>query len=118
MFKVLEKTFGNLIAIEIDGHIEKKDYDKVTPLIEKVVREYGKVKLYIQINSIKGIEPAAFMKDVKTYLNHFNDVDKIAVVGENKWQKFWSDLADPFVSGEIRFFTHSEIAEAQTWIET
>lgn len=117
MFKVLEKTYENLIAIEIEGQIEKKDYEKVTPLIEKAVREYGKVNLYIQINSINGIEPSAFIEDVKTYFKHFKDVKKIAVVGENKWQKFWSELASPFVSGKIKFFTHSEIAEAQIWVE-
>lgn len=117
MFKILDKTLGNLVAIEIDGHINKADYDKVTPLLEKAVREYGKVKIYIHIVKIEGIEPGAFMKDVRTYLKHFNHVEKIAVVGNNKWQKFWAGLASPFVSGEIKFFTHDEAAEAQTWIE-
>jgi hypothetical protein len=117
MFKILDRTLGNLIAIEVDGHIQKKDYDKITPLIEKSVKEYGKIRLYIQITKIEGVEPKAFIEDVKTYFKHFKHMEKIAVVGENKWQKFWSDLAAPFVSGELKYFSHEQIAAAQTWIE-
>ena len=117
MFKILDKTYGNLIAVEIDGHIEKKDYDKVTPLIDKSVREFGKVRLYILITKIEGIEPQAFVEDVKTYFKHFRDFEKIAVVGNSKWQKFWLELAAPFVSGKLKYFTHEQMIDAQTWSE-
>ena len=117
MFKILDKTLGNVIAIEVDGHIEKKDYDKVTPLMEKAIREFGKVRLYIQITQIEGIQPSAFIEDVKTYFKHFKDLEKIAVVGNSKWHKFWSDLAAPFISGELKYFTLDQITEAKTWIE-
>lgn len=116
MFRVLDLTNKDLIAIQIDGKISKSDYDKITPLIEKTVKEYGKIKLYIQIDNIEGIELKAFAEDVKTYFKHFSDINKIAVVGENDWQKFWSKLASPFVSGEIKFFRHEEVVEARKWI--
>lgn len=117
MFKVLDLTYGNLIAVEIDGHIKKEDYDKVNPLIEKALREYSKVKLYLLITKIEGMEAKAFLEDVKTYLKHFNDMEKIAVVGDNGWQKTWSNLAAPFVSGKLKYFSKSEAAEAQLWIK-
>jgi len=117
MFNILDKTFGNVIAIEVDGHIEKKDYEKVNPLVEKAVREFGKVRLYIQITKIEGIQPSAFIEDVKTYLKHFKDLEKVAVVGNSKWHKFWSGLAGPFLSGELKYFTLDQITEAKAWIE-
>ncbi|HKJ80240.1 MAG TPA: STAS/SEC14 domain-containing protein [Prolixibacteraceae bacterium] len=116
MFKVLDLTYNNLIAVEIDGQIKKEDYDKVNPLIEKAVKEHGKVKLYLYIAKIEGIDAKAFLEDVKTYFRHFNDMEKIAVVGDNDWQKFWSNLAGPFVSGKLNYFNKSETAEAQIWI--
>lgn len=116
MFKLLDITKGDLIAIKVDGRIVKNDYDKITPLIEKTVRDYGKIKLYIQIESIDGIEPSAFVADVKTYIKHFKDINKIAVVGENAWQKMWSGLANPFVSGTIKYFSHVDVAKARNWI--
>ncbi len=116
MFTLHEKTNKDLIALKVDGKITKNDYDKITPLIDKTVDEYGKIKLYIEIESIEGIEPSAFKEDVKTYLKHFKDINKIAVVGKTKWEKLWSGLANPFTSGEIKYFDHDKIMEAQQWI--
>ncbi len=117
MFILLDLTYENLIAVKVDGHITKGDYDKVTPLIDKAVKDFGKVKLYIQIDKIEGIEPGAFVEDVKTYFRNFNHMEKIAVVGETKWHKLWSKLASPFVSGDLKYFTHNEIAAAQLWVQ-
>ena len=116
MFKILDLTKNELIAISINGKIEKEDYDKINPMIEKTLKEYGKFKLYIQLDNIEGMEPSAFLEDVKTYLKHFSDVSKIAVVGESDWQKMWADLASPFVSGELKFFRHAEVVDARDWI--
>ena len=116
MFRVLDLTNKDLIAIQIDGKINKSDYEKITPLIDKTVKEYGKIKLYIQIDNIEGIEPKAFAQDVKLYFKHFNHMNKIAVVGETNWQKLWANLASPFVSGKIKFFPHGEVVAARKWI--
>lgn len=116
MFTLLDITKEDLIAIKVDGRIEKNDYDRITPLIEKTVKDFGKIKLYIQIESIDGIEPSAFREDVKTYIKHFRDIKKIAVVGETTWQRMWSGLASSFVSGTIKYFPHAEIIEARNWI--
>ncbi|WP_340114703.1 STAS/SEC14 domain-containing protein [Maribellus mangrovi] len=117
MFKILDITKSELIAIKVDGKLKKVDYDKVTPLIEKAVKDFGKIKLYIQLNDVEGIEPKAFREDVKTYLKHFNDMKKIAVVGKNRWEKMWSDLASPFISGEVKYFDYTEIESAREWVQ-
>lgn len=117
MFRILEITGKDLIAIEVDGKLKKADYDKITPLIDKAVNDFGKIKLYIQLDNIDGIEPKAFQEDVKTYLKHFNHMKKVAVVGKHRWEKLWSNLAAPFVSGEVKYFDSVEIASALEWIQ-
>ncbi|QGY42958.1 hypothetical protein GM418_04580 [Maribellus comscasis] len=116
MFQVLDITQKDLIAIKVDGNNTKNDYDKITPLIEKSVEKFGKIKFYVQLDNVKSITPTAFREDLKTYVKHFDDIDKIAVVGENAWQKLWSNLATPFVSGTVEYFSHEDIAEARNWI--
>lgn len=117
MFKVLDLTKNDLVAIQVDGKLKKTDYDKITPLIEKTVRDYGKIRLYIQLDNVDGIEPKAFREDVKTYLKHFNHMKKIAVVGKNRWEKMWSNLAGPFISGEVKYYEFPEIEKAHEWIQ-
>ena len=44
------------------------------------------------------------------------DKKKIAVVGKNRWEKNWSNLAGPFVSGEVKYYVFPEIEIAREWI--
>ena len=78
MFKVLDITKGDLIAIKVDGKLKKSDYDKIIPIMDKTVNDFGKIKLYIQLDNVDGIEPKAFREDVMAYLRHFNHMKKIA----------------------------------------
>ncbi|HKJ42596.1 MAG TPA: STAS/SEC14 domain-containing protein [Sunxiuqinia sp.] len=116
MFKLLNLTKANVLAIQIDGKVKGEDYQSITPLIDGRVKEYGKIRFYIEIESIEGIEPAALKEDLKTYIKHFNHMEKIAVVGKTKWEKLWANLASPFVSGEIKYFTNNQIDDAKQWI--
>ncbi|WP_339736769.1 STAS/SEC14 domain-containing protein [uncultured Sunxiuqinia sp.] len=116
MFKLLNLTKDNLIAIKIDGKVRKEDYQMITPLINGRVKDYGKIRMYIEIESIEGVEAAALKEDLKTYIRHFNHMEKIAVVGKSKWQKLWSNLASPFISGEMKYYSEEEITDAVRWI--
>ncbi len=116
MFKLLNLTKDNLIAIEIDGKVRKEDYQMITPLINGRVKDYGKIRMYIEIETIEGVESAALKEDLKTYIRHFNHMEKIVVVGNTKWQKLWSKLASPFISGEMKYYSHEEVTDAVRWI--
>jgi len=117
MFKVLELTKNDLVALQVDGKLNLTDYNKVTPLIDKAVKDFGKIKLYLQLDDVEGIEPKAFREDVKTYLKHFNHMKKVAIVGKTHWEKIWADLASPFISGDVKYFDFPEIETAKIWIQ-
>lgn len=117
MFRVLEFTKDDVIAIHVEGKITKSDYEKINPLIDKTVREYNHVKLFIELDEIEGIEPEAFLKDVKIYLNNFNKIEKVAVIGDNNWQKIISGITSPFISGKVKYFTKHQLLKAQKWIQ-
>ena len=116
MFKILDLTNKDLIAISINGKVEKSDYDKILPLMDKTKKDFSKIRLYIQIDNVDGIEPKAFREDIKAYLKHFKDISKTAIVGESDWHKLWANLASPFISGEVKFFPQGAIVEAKEWI--
>ena len=108
MFKILDITKDNLIAFNVKGKVEKADYDKLTPLLEKTEREFDTRKLYVEIENIEGIEPAALWEDFKIYFLHIKNFDKIAIVGQSGFIEKLTNLTKPFVSGELRFFEKKE----------
>jgi hypothetical protein len=116
MFKILDLTKDNLIAFKVKGKIEKSDYDVLQALLEKTEREFNTRKLYVEIDSIEGIEPAALWEDVKTYFRHFKDLDKIAFIGPESFISTLAKMSQPFVAGDVKVFRENEVMAAREWI--
>lgn len=48
---------------------------------------------------------------------HYHDIERLAIVGESRWQESMSRVCKPFTSAEIRYFPRDRVDEAQAWIE-
>jgi hypothetical protein len=116
MFKILDLTKDNLIAFKVKGKVKKSDYDVLQALLEKTEREFDTRKLYVEIDSVEGIEAAALWEDVKTYFRHFKDLDKIAFVGPTDFISTLAKMSQPFVAGEVKVFGENEVMAAREWI--
>ena len=58
---------------------------------------------------------AAARDDVKFDLKHFSDIERLALVGDKRWEQGMSVLCRPFTKASIRFFPSGAIQEARTW---
>lgn len=116
MFDILDLTKDNVIAVRAHGKIEKADYEKLDPLLEKTEKEQDKIRLYLEIGDIQGITFEALLKDIATYFKHIKKVEKVAVTGHNGAGKAWVKVADPFIRADIKYFPESEKRIAVDWI--
>ena len=46
----------------------------------------------------------------------FSDIERLAIVGENKWQQGMATFCKPFTKATIRYFDHADAAEARKWL--
>jgi hypothetical protein len=56
-------------------------------------------------------------EDIKFDLKHFSDVERLAIVGEKKWQKGMSQFCRPFTTAKVHYFDRSALDEACKWAE-
>lgn len=108
----------NIIEIELSGKLGREEYDRFAPELERLIHQYGRIRLLIFIHDFHGWRLAAAWQDIKFDLQHFKNFEKIALVGENKWQEWISNIALPFATGEIRFFRRGKLNEARAWLES
>lgn len=64
-----------------------------------------------------GWEAGALWEDIKFDVKHFRDIERLAMVGERKWEKGMSLFCKPFTTAEIRYFERGEAAQAREWLE-
>lgn len=116
MLQVLGFTKDNLIATKAEGNLSEKDIQKIHPLIHNIISKGEKVRWYFEMGKFTGYELQAFWEDAKMDLSHASDYEKIAMVGEQKWQDWITQFMKPFTQADIQYFNLSNKYKAQVWI--
>ena len=44
------------------------------------------------------------------------DIERLAIVGESKWQQGMAAFCKPFTKATVRYFDHCQIDEARQWV--
>ena len=118
MFEFMDLTKGNVIAIRVSEKIVAKDYEKLTPVIEKTEREVKPFRLFIRLEDVKGITGLAMLKDIVTSFKHAKNMEKVAVVGEGNYNEdMWAKAASPFVKADVKYFPVEQQMLAEEWIK-
>lgn len=110
------RTEGKVIYTTATGKLDEDDYNKVVPQLEMLIREYDKIRWYFEMNDFEGWEASAFWKDMKFDIKHTKDLERIAMVGDERWEKWLASVMKPFTPAMVRFFTVDQKAEAKEWI--
>jgi len=111
-----EEDGGKLLVVHVSGKLAKADYEHFVPEFERLVQQYGKLRVLFDMASFHGWDAGALWEDTKFAVKHFADIEKLAMVGEKKWQKGMATFCKPFTKATIQYFDHAEAAEARKWL--
>jgi len=115
--QVTEEIQGNVLEVHVTGKLERQDYEKFVPDTERLIKQYGKIRVLMVMDDFHGWDAGALWEDIKWDAKHFNDVERVAIVGERKWQEWLATMCKPFTRGVVRYFDHEKLAEARAWVE-
>ena len=59
---------------------------------------------------------SALWEDSKFAMNHFIDIEQLAMVGEEQWQHGMAIFCKPFTKAIVRYFDHADAAGARVWL--
>ncbi len=99
------------------GRLTHEDYEQIAPLIDYALQgvENPQVQVLVDARDFEGWELRAAWDDFKLALKHGNEFSRVAILGDEKWQKVAARIASWFVSGEVRYFEEEE-DEALDWL--
>lgn len=117
MALTMTETGANTLEVQVSGKLRHEDYQRFVPLIEEAIKEYGKVRLLVEMTDFHGWKGAALWDDLKFDVKHFTDIERLALVGEKSWEKAMSVFCRPFTTATIRYFDRSELNEAREWLK-
>jgi hypothetical protein len=111
-----EEDGGKVLILHVTGKLVKADYGQFVSEFERLVRKHGKLRVLFNMAGFHGWDAGAAWEDFKFDIKHFADIERLAMVGDKKWQHGMAMFFKPFTKATSRYFDLSEIAEARKWL--
>jgi SpoIIAA-like len=109
---------GRLIEVRVTGKLTKDAYENFVPLIEGHIKQHGKLRILFVMQEFHGWTAGAMWEDFKFDLKHWKDIERLALVGDKKWEKGMAAFCKPFTKAHIRYFDLNQLEEAHEWLES
>lgn len=117
MISQIQTNHPRILGFKLSGKLKDEDYQVFVPAMDQVIAQAeGSVRLFVVFEDFHGWDLHGAWDDFKFGVKHYADADRIAVIGENKWEQWMTLLWKPFSSAEIRYFDTAAMDQAWTWI--
>ncbi|MGD8329044.1 MAG: STAS/SEC14 domain-containing protein [Acidobacteriota bacterium] len=107
---------GKALFVTLTGKLTKEDYEYFVPYIDERVEEQGSIDMLVELVDFHGWTVGAAWEDTKFGGKHFADIDRLAIIGDSKWEEGLALFCKPFTKAEVRYFERSDRSEAEAWI--
>jgi hypothetical protein len=110
---------GNLWVLRVSGLLKKTDVDDAQEYLWSQVPAGTKIRQLVLLTNFAGWEKSEAWNDMSTLENHGDDFERIAVVGDPKWEtEGLMFLGAGLRKTEIRFFPPEGESTARAWLKS
>jgi hypothetical protein len=111
-----EKSTDNAIGFHIEGRLSEEDVKRYRSVTEGTIAQFGKVKLLFAVNELSGRELKAVWEDLKFTAGYKDDIECIALVGDNRMIESLKKHIVPEHAVEMRHFDNKDYDRAWDWL--
>ena len=112
-----EPRSSNILTVRVSGKLAREDYREFVPEFERLFAEHGRLRVLLVMIDFHGWEAGGLWEDIKFDLHHFSHLERLAMVGDRRWERAMSILCKPFTTAKIRYFDRQQIDHARAWLE-
>lgn len=114
--QLIEEDAGKIVVVRVSGKLVKADYGQLAIEFERLLKKHGTLRVLFDMSDFRGWELLAAWEDLKFGIHHFADIERLAMVGEKKWQRAMAIFCAPFTGAAVRYFNRSDMAAARAWL--
>jgi hypothetical protein len=112
-----EEAGGKILEVQMSGKLTKADYEEFVPSVERLIEQHKRIRILLSMHDFHGWDAGALWEDTKFSVKHFKDIERLAIVGETKWERGMATFCKPFTMAKIKYFDQKDAAQARAWIE-
>jgi len=117
MAVTIEAGGGNLKILRLKGLLRKSELDSALAAEARQWKPTTRVKVLLILEDFKGWEMGANWADLTFFEAHGDQIDKIAIVADAKWEsEMMAFVGAGFRRAPVKFFSAGEFSVAWSWL--
>ena len=76
-----EVVHGKVLEVDLHGQLNRQDYEVLVPETERLIGQYGKLRILVTMHDFHGWDAGALWEDTKWNARHFSQIERLAIVG-------------------------------------
>lgn len=111
------KITDSVVHIRIRDVMRTEDQEMLESVATELIEKGKKVRLIAVLENFKGWEKGGAGGDLGFMLEHYDDIVKMAIVGDERWkQETFLYVGKGLRSTKIEFFPPSALKKAEEWV--
>ena len=106
----------NIVAFLLSGKLSHADYQAFLPRLEELMKVHGRISVLLELTDLHGWDLDAALDDFRFGMQHQDDFERIAIVGQGALQHWMALIAKPFTRADVQFFNQEQLGEAWDWL--
>ena len=103
--------------VQVTGTLAHGHYEDFVPKFERLVNKHDKTRVLVEMSQFHGWEAKALWHDINFDLKHFKSIERLAMVGRQKWQPWMAAFCKAFTATvAICYFDHDQADAARAWL--
>lgn len=113
----LQRESENLYILRFSGLVRRPEFSALQDALAREIDAGAQPKLLAIADQFEGWEKGADWNDLDFQLSHGNEIAKIAIVAERRWEPQTLAFAGAgFRRAPVKFFTADQESAARAWL--
>ena len=101
----------------ISGVLKKAELDSAQAMAREEINKAGKIKVLLILDGFQGWEKGADWGDMTFAVDHGDDIERIAIVGDPRWEtETLMFTGAGFRQTQVKFFAADQAPQARAWL--
>jgi len=99
---------GDALVVQVSDTLTNADFKSLGSEFQRLVQQRGRVRVLYELNDFHGLDGPALWDEIRFDFKNFADVERIAIVGDRRWEHCAEALWKPFTLARVRYFHHAD----------
>jgi hypothetical protein len=116
MIEFLDFPDTNIVGVHLSDTLTEDDYEAFAHQLRDQLEAHMTVRLLFEIEDVEGWEPEDRWEDLTFDMRQVEDVDKVAVIGDDPWEPLADKIEFLFPSSLIQTYEDADREDGLEWL--